>query len=56
MHQAIARTNAALLSIGPLGTNFSENFIRNASIVVQENALQNAVCEIVAILPKGGDE
>ena len=27
-HQAITRTNADLLSIGPLGTNFSENLIK----------------------------
>ena len=56
MHQAIARTNAALLSIGQLGTNFSVNFIRNASIAVQENALENVVCEIAAIFSKGRDE
>ena len=38
--QAITWTNAYLLSIGPLGTNFSEN--QNTKVYIQENAFENA--------------
>ena len=43
--QATVWTNAGLLLIGPLGTNFGEN----SYIIVQENSFENVVCEIVAI-------
>ena len=43
--QAITWTNAGLLSIGPLGTNFSENLI-NIHTFIQENAIENVVCQI----------
>ena len=47
--QAIIWTNAWLLFIGPLGTNFSEILIE---IYIQENAFESVVCETVAILSR----
>ena len=49
--QAITRTNADLWSIGPLGTNFSE--VRNSNIFIQDNVLENVVCEMTVILFRG---
>ena len=50
-HQAIIWTNAGILLIWPLGTNFSEISIEiEIIILIQENAFQNVVCEMVAIL------
>ena len=43
--QAIIWTNAWILLIGLLGTNFSEIFIH-------ENAFENVVCEMAAILSR----
>ena len=43
--QVIIYTDAGLLSIGPLGTNFSKIFIH-------ENASENIVCEKAAILSR----
>ena len=43
-HQAIFWTNAGILSIGPLGTNFSEIFI------IQGNAFENVTRKLAAIL------
>ena len=40
--QAITWTNAHLLSIGPLRTNFSEIW----KLFIQENAFENIVCEM----------
>ena len=52
-HQAIAWTNVGILLIGPLGTNFSEMlFSQNSNIFIQENALQNVVCEMASILSR----
>ena len=48
--QAIIWTNAGILLIGPLGTNFSEILNRNSNIFIQENAFENVVCETAAIL------
>ena len=48
--QAIICTNAGILLIGPLGINFSEILIKNQYIFIEENALENAVCEMAAIL------
>ena len=48
--QAIIWTNAGILLIGPLGTNFSEIFNWNSDIFFQENALESVVCEMAAIL------
>ena len=50
--QAITWTNADLLSIGPKGTNFSEIWIEIQKIVIHENAFENIVCKMVAILSK----
>ena len=50
-HQAIIQTNASLLSIWSLGTNFSEIFIKIQNI--HENASENIVCEKAAILCRG---
>ena len=44
--QSIIWTNAAILFIGPLGTNFSEILI----ILIQEDAFESVVCETAAIL------
>ena len=48
--QAIIWTNAGILLIGPLGTNFNEIFNRNSYIFIQENAFKTVVCEMAAIL------
>ena len=40
--QTITWTNAGLLSIGLLGTNFSEILI---GIFIQENVFENVVCQ-----------
>ena len=48
--QAIIWTNAGILLIGPLRTNFSEIFIGIHTIFIQENALQNVVWKMSAIL------
>ena len=37
-HQAIFWTNARILFIEPLGTNFSEVLIENSNIFIHENA------------------
>ena len=50
--QTITWTNAALLSNGPLGTNFSEIWIKT-KLFIHENALEYIVCEIAAILLRG---
>ena len=38
-HQAIFCINAAFLSIGPIGTNFSLN--RNTKIFIEDNTFEN---------------
>ena len=51
--QAIIWTNAGILLIGPLGTNFSEIFAEITTfsfIFVQENVFESVVCEMAAIL------
>ena len=50
--QAIIWTNAGILLIGPLGTNSSQNFNRSSNIFIQENALENVVCEMASILSR----
>ena len=47
--QAIIWTNAGILSIRHLRTNFSQILIKFSNIFIQENAFENAVCEIAAI-------
>ena len=44
--QAIIWTNAGLLLIGPLETNFSE------ILIIQENAFESVVCEMASILSR----
>ena len=46
--QAITWTNAGILLIGPLGTNWKFN--RNSNIFIHENAIESVVCEMAAIL------
>ena len=41
------------LSIGPLGTNFSEILIKKTKVFIHENASENIVCETAAILSRG---
>ena len=48
-HQAIIWTNAEILLIGPLGTNFSEIFYRNSNIFIEEKTFENVVCEMLFI-------
>ena len=42
-HQAIIWTNAGLLSIETLGTNFSEIVIEIQTVFIQENVFENIV-------------
>ena len=48
--QAIIWTNAGILLIGPLETNFSELFIEKLNIFIQENSFENVVWKMAAIL------
>ena len=48
--QAIIWTNAEILLIGSLGTNFNANFNRNSNIFIEENALENVVCQMAFTL------
>ena len=50
--QAIIWTNAGLLLIWSLGTNFGEIFKQNSYIFIQENAFENVVWEISTILSR----
>ena len=47
--QAIIWTNAGILLIRTLGTNFSEILNRNSSIFIQDNAFENVVWKMAAI-------
>ena len=47
--QAIIWTNAGILVIGLLGINFSEIFIRNRYIFIQDNARETVVCKMASI-------
>ena len=38
-----------MLLIRPLGTNFSEFFYRSSNIFIQENGVENVVCEMASI-------
>ena len=53
-HQAITWSNAGLLSIGPLGTNFSENRIEIQNFFIRENTFENVVCKIGGHFVRGG--
>ena len=50
--QAIMSTSAGLLSIGPLGTNFSEILIKIKKFHSQKNS-ENIFCEMAAMLSRG---
>ena len=54
--QAITWTSAGLLSIGPLRINFSEIWNRNSCIFIQENAIDNVVCQIGGHFVQGVDK
>ena len=47
--QAIIWTNAGILLIGTLWTNFSEILSKIYTFFIQENAFENVVCEMAAI-------
>ena len=53
IRQATIQTNAELLSIEPLGTNFSETLIKIQNKFIRENAFENIVCEMATILCMG---
>ena len=48
--KAIIWTIARILLLGPLGTNISEIFNQNSYIFIQENAFENVVWKMAAIL------
>ena len=47
--ETIIWTNAGLLSTGPLGIN-QWNYYQNSSFFIQENAFENVVCNMAAML------
>ena len=47
--QAIIWTNAGILLIGPLGTNFSEIVIEIQTFLLKKNTFENVVCEMLFI-------
>ena len=49
-HQAIIWIKAGILLIQTLGTNFSEILNKVHTFVIQENAFENVVCKMMAIL------
>ena len=50
--QAIICTNARMLSIGPLRTNFSEILFETLAFSIQENAFESVVSEKVVFLSR----
>ena len=50
--QAIIWTNAGILLIGPVGTNFIEILIEICTFSLKKNALENIVCEMAAMLSR----
>ena len=50
--QAIIWTNAEIMLTGPSGTNTQWNLSRNSCIFIQENAFENAIWKIAAILSR----
>ena len=47
--QAIIWTNAGILLISPLGTNFGEILIEIQTIFFEENTFENVVCEMLFV-------
>ena len=45
-------THAGIFFVQTLGRNFSESYIFKSYIFIQENAFENVVCEMVAILSR----
>ena len=52
-HQAIILTNAGLLSIGPLGTNFNEILIKIQDVSFKKMQLNMSSAKMAAILSRG---
>ena len=50
--QAIIGTNAGILLIRPLGTNFNEMLIEILTFSFMKNALESVVCEMASILSR----
>ena len=50
--QSIIWTNAGILLIGPLGTNFSEILIEIQTFFIEKNALEHVVWKMSAILSR----
>ena len=50
--QAIIWTNAGILSIEPLGTDFTEIFFQISYIFIQEDVFEQYVCKMAAILSR----
>ena len=50
--QAIIWTNAGILLIGPLVTNFNEILVRIQTFSLKKNAINNVVCEMASILSR----
>ena len=50
LHQVMISTNAESLSIGLLGTNFSDILMKIQNFFIHENAPENIVCEMAPIL------
>ena len=53
-HQAISWTNAHLLSIAPLETNFIQILFKIQKLFIQGNPFENVICEMATILSRGG--
>ena len=51
--QASIWTNAGSFSVGPIETDSGENFNQNVIFFIHENASENIVCEMAAILSTG---
>ena len=51
-HQAIIWTNAWIILIRALGTNFSEILGEIHAFLIQENAFENVVCKIATMLSR----
>ena len=49
-HQTIIWTNAGILLIGPVGTNFSEILITVCIFLLKKNAFENVIWKMAAIL------
>ena len=48
-YEAIIWTNAGILLIGPLETNFSEILFQFQIFSIEENTFKNVVCEMLSI-------